>query len=106
MHLAGEEDLIAPTAGHAGPIARCWGGPVQLRIVRKATHLGFAEGRHWSELLLDGKPQHRTQRTVKALLTAFLLARLTGTKDYDALLESDVKGAPIEYQHDRHAAAA
>lgn len=102
LHLAGEEDLMAPVAGHARPIAHNWDGPVQLRTVRKATHLGFTEGRHWSELLLDGKPQYHTQRTVKALLTAFLLARLTGTADYDALLEADVKAAPIEYEHQRH----
>ncbi|MGH3435187.1 MAG: chlorophyllase/cutinase-like alpha/beta fold protein [Sciscionella sp.] len=104
--LAGEADRMAPLAGHARPIARAWQGQVQLRVVGKASHLGFAEGRHLSELLLDGKAQRRSQRVAKALLTAFFLKQLTGSGDYDELLDSDVKAAAIEElgEHQRVAA--
>jgi hypothetical protein len=32
------------------------------------------------------------------LLTAFFLAHLTGSREYAAMLESDVKGAAIEFE--------
>lgn len=96
LFLGGEQDRIAPIAGHARPIARAWHGPAQLRTVPKATHLSFAEGRHASELFLDGKPRRKVQQVAKALLTAFFLKHLTGSDDYDALLDADLKGAAIE----------
>jgi dienelactone hydrolase len=98
MHLAAEEDLIAPPVGHAEAIAQNWGGPVQLRTIADANHLGFAEGRHWSELLLHGRGEAKTQTVAKALITAFLLRQLNGDKTYDALLHGDVKRAPVGYQ--------
>lgn len=97
MHLAAERDLIAPAAGHAEAIALAWGGPATLRSVRKASHLGITEGRHWSQLLLDGKPERSTQRAGKAMLTAFFLYHLAGEKKYGPLLETSVKHCPIEY---------
>jgi dienelactone hydrolase len=101
LHLAAGEDRIAPSVGHAEAIAQSWLGPVQLRMLPKASHLGFTEGRHWSELLLDGKSERRTQTTAKALVTAFLLRQLTGTRAYDALLDGDVKGVELTYQRGR-----
>jgi len=98
VHLAAEEDLIAPPVGHAEAIAQNWGGPVQLRTIASANHLGFAEGRHWSELLLSGRGEARTQTVAKALITAFLLRQLNGDRTYDALLYGDVKRAPVTYQ--------
>lgn len=106
LHLAAGEDRIAPAVGHAEPIARAWAGPVQLRTVKKATHLGFTEGRHWSELLLDGRAQYRTQRLARALATAFLLAVLTGARKYQRLLEDEVHGTRIDLHRGSAATAA
>lgn len=98
LHLAAGLDRIAPPVGHAEAIAEAWLGPVQLRSLPKVSHLGFAEGRHWSELLLDGKGERMANKLAKAFTTAFLLRTLTGDKTYDALLDTDVKGAELTYQ--------
>ncbi|WP_020668379.1 dienelactone hydrolase family protein [Amycolatopsis nigrescens] len=97
LHLAAEQDLVAPAVGHARAIADAWGGPVQLRTLGKSTHLAVTEGKHWSQLLLHGKPHYGTQRLVRALFTAFFLTHLTGTDQYRPLLDSDVKKATIEF---------
>jgi dienelactone hydrolase len=91
LHLAGGEDRIAPPAGHAEVVADAWAGPVLLRTLPKASHLGFAEGRHWSELLLDGRGERAAQKAARALLTAFLLRHLTDRTSYDALLDEPVR---------------
>ncbi|MGH4015353.1 MAG: dienelactone hydrolase family protein [Pseudonocardiaceae bacterium] len=96
MHLAGGKDRVAPPVGHAEPVANAWAGPVQLRILPKASHLGFLQGKHWSDLLLDGSPEYGTRRLSRALVTAFLLRHLTETTEYDELLESDAPGAPLD----------
>ncbi|MFD9895221.1 dienelactone hydrolase family protein [Amycolatopsis sp. NPDC059027] len=96
LHLAAGEDLIAPAVGHAEAIADAWAGPVQLRTLGKSSHLAVTEGRHWSQLLLHGKPHRGTQQLTRALFTAFFLTHLTGTGKYLPLLEADVKRAPIE----------
>ncbi|RZS37116.1 dienelactone hydrolase [Herbihabitans rhizosphaerae] len=95
LHLAAGADLVAPPAGNAELIADAWGGPAQLRLLPKANHLSFAEGRHWSDLLVSGKPDHGVRRITKALLTAFFLRHLTGEERYDVLLDADVKRAVI-----------
>ncbi len=91
--LVAGKDSVAPAQGHAEPIATAWAGPVTVRTLPKASHLGFLEGRHWADLLVDGKPERGTHRLTLALTTAFLLRELTGTSEYDDLLDSDVKGA-------------
>jgi len=96
MHLAIEDDLVAPSIGHAEAVARAWGGPVQLRTLSKSSHLAVTEGRHWSQLLLHGKPARKTQRLVQALFTAYFLTHLTGTDKYKPLLEADLKKTTIE----------
>jgi dienelactone hydrolase len=98
LHIAAGEDRIAPAVGHAEAIAEAWLGPVQLRTLPKASHLGFAEGRHWSELVLDGRGERPTQKYARSYVTAFLLRTLTGDKSWDALLEDEVKGAELTYQ--------
>lgn len=95
MHLAMATDLVAPAAGNVNAIAEAWRGPVQIRELPKSTHLAVTEGSHWSQVLLHGKPHFRTQRTVRALLTAFFLTHLTGTKRYLPLLDADLKAAPL-----------
>ncbi|WP_236796696.1 alpha/beta hydrolase [Amycolatopsis sp. GM8] len=97
LHLAVAGDLVTPAIGNAEAIAKAWGGPVQLRMIDKSTHLAVTEGSHWSQRLLQGKPQFRTQKLVRALFTAFFLTHLTGTAKYRPLLESDVKRAAIDY---------
>ena len=87
LHLAAGKDRVAPPVGHAQPVAKAWGGPVQLRTLPKASHLGFLQGKHWTSLLVDGSPEYSTRRLSRALVTAFLLHHLTNTPDYDALLE-------------------
>lgn len=95
LHLAVEDDLVAPAVGNAAAIAKAWGGDAQLRLIPKSSHLAVTEGKHWSQLLLDGKPQRRTQVLVRALFTAFFLTHLTGTDKYRPLLEADIKKASI-----------
>lgn len=83
-----------PAPGHAESLAGAWGGPAVLRTVDKATDLGFAEGWHWSNPLLSGGPERRTQRVARALLTGFLLCHLTGDPHYEELAsaEADIPG--------------
>ena len=83
---------LAVWAGH-----RPWQGPVTVRTLRKATHLAFTQGVHWSELLLDGKPAMSARRAARAMLTGFFLYHLTGAKRWGALLDADLKSCPITY---------
>jgi hypothetical protein len=80
MHLAFGKDLVAPPAAGAEPVAAAWAGPSVLRTLKKASHLGIVEGKHWSDLVLDGKSESATTTTVKALLTGFLLHHLAGRR--------------------------
>lgn len=91
--LIAERDHVAPAAGHAEPIALGWGGPVSVRVLRKASHLGFLESRHWTDMLVEGRPERATRRIAFALTTAFLLRHLTGGKKYDALLDQELRAA-------------
>lgn len=94
--VASGKDKVTPSTGHAEPVAAAWAGAVQLRRLPKASHLGVTDGRHWSDLLIDGKPEARTRRLAKVLFTAFLLRHLDGQGRFDALLESDLPGAALE----------
>ena len=96
LHVACGRDNVAPPAGHAEPLARAWAGPVQLRRLPKASHLGVTDRPHWSDLLIDGKPEVGTRRLAKVLLTAFLLRHLDGQRRFDALLDVDLPGAARE----------
>lgn len=87
LHLAAGKDRVAPPIGHAQPVATAWGGPVLLRTLPKASHLGFLQDQHWTDWLVDGSPEYSTRRAAHPLVTAFLLRHLTGATDYDALLE-------------------
>jgi dienelactone hydrolase len=85
LHLVAGRDQVAPAAGNAEPIAHAWAGPVHVEEIPKASHLGFTEGRHWSNLLLPGKAERGTRRVAKAMLTAFFLLHLAGKRDYEPL---------------------
>jgi dienelactone hydrolase len=93
LHIAGGKDLLAPALSNATPISAAWAGPVLLKTIRKANHLGFTEGRHWSQLLLHGKPQFDTQRWARALTTAFLLRTLVDDDRGQALLSEELPAA-------------
>lgn len=108
LHLAAEIDSMAPAAGHAERMAAAAGGPVQVRTLDKAGHLGFCEGLHWTALLTGDKAQPKTRKMTRALVTAFLLEHLQGESRVRALTEGDVKGAPLvdlEQEEDEEAAA-
>ncbi|MGX7827451.1 dienelactone hydrolase family protein [Actinokineospora sp. 24-640] len=92
LFLAGGKDLVAPPVAHAGAIARSWAGPSRYYTVPKASHLGFTEGRHWSDLVVHGKAESGTRKLTRALLTAFFLVHLAEVQDYRPLLEEPVKG--------------
>lgn len=62
-------------------VGAAWPGAV-LRVVRKARVGGVAEKRGLGRLLGVPGAATRTQRTVRALLTGFLLYELTGDKTY------------------------
>ena len=95
LHIAFGKDLQAPAGAGAQPVAEAWAGPSTLRTVKKATHMGLVEGRHWSDMVLDGKTQPATRDTVRALLTGFLLTRLTGDRTYAAIEDGAVKGTDV-----------
>jgi dienelactone hydrolase len=95
LHLGAGRDTVSPVPGHAEPIAAAAGGPVSLRILRKADHTGFLDGKHWSDLLLTGGPNAKTRRLTRALVTAFLLHHLADEDRGDALVDGKVKGTEL-----------
>jgi dienelactone hydrolase len=96
MHIAFGKDLVAPPAAGTQPVAEAWAGPSVMRTVKKASHLGIVEGKHWSDLVLDGKADLGVGTTVKALLTAFLLHHLAGEKKYSDIVDGAVKGTDVK----------
>ncbi len=95
MHIGGGKDRVAPLPGNAEAVARGWAGPVQLRTLPKANHLGYTRGWHWTDFLIDGRPSSATRRISRALVTAFLLKHLTGDDAHDALLYTELSTATI-----------
>lgn len=95
LHIAAGIDSLAPAAGHAEPIAAAAGGPVWLRTLPKAGHLGFCEGRHWSSILFQNRAQPKTRKITRALVTAFLMQHLVDEGRVSALTQGDVPGAPL-----------
>jgi dienelactone hydrolase len=95
LMLVADRDRVAPAVAHAEPIAVGWAGPITVRTLRKASHIGFLSGHHWTDPLFEGKPERATQRSTLALTTAFLLQQLTGKKEYDSLLADELREAPL-----------
>jgi len=94
LFMAGPDDPKASAPSQAESLARAWGGVAALRTVRKASDLGLVEGWHWSNPLLDGGPERKTQRVARGLLTGFLLRHLTNDKTY-----ADVASARSDIPH-------
>jgi dienelactone hydrolase len=62
-----------------------------LRIVSKAKPGGLVEGRRLTKVFGLAGPHRRTQRSVRALLTGYLLYTLGGDKMYRDFADPDVK---------------
>jgi dienelactone hydrolase len=62
-------------------LSRAW-DTATLRIVSKALPGGLSEGRRLTKVIGLPGPHRRTQRSVRALLTGYLLATLGGDKAY------------------------
>lgn len=69
-------------------VAAGWDGVV-LRVVDKASAAGLAEGRRLAGLLGFPGSSDDTQKTVRALLTGFLLFHLTGEAKYKEFADAD-----------------
>jgi hypothetical protein len=69
-------------------LAQAWDGAV-LHVVSKAKASGLAEKRRFSRVLGLPASDRRTQKTVRALLTGYLLYHLTGDKTYREFAEPD-----------------
>jgi dienelactone hydrolase len=70
-------------------LAGAW-QPATLRVVSNAQPGGLLEGRRQSTLLGLAGPHRRTQRSVRALLTGYLLYTLGGDKKYREFADPDV----------------
>ncbi|WP_232663797.1 dienelactone hydrolase family protein [Pseudonocardia sp. TRM90224] len=95
LHIVAGKDNVAPPAAHAEPIAAAAGGPVWVRTLPKATHTGFLDGSHWSDLVLAGSPDAKTRRVTRALVTAFLLRHVCDDDGAEVLVEGKVPGTTI-----------
>ncbi len=71
-------------------LAAAWENAV-LRIVSKAKPGGLVEGRRLTKVFGLAGPHRRTQRSVRALLTGYLLYTLGGDKTYHDFADPDVK---------------
>ncbi len=71
-------------------LSRAWDSAT-LRVVSKAEPRGLAEGRRLTSVLGLGGPHRKTQRTVRALLTGYLLFTLAGDKTYRDFADPDVQ---------------
>lgn len=79
-------------------LSRAW-QTATLRIVSKAEPGGLIEGRRLSQVVGLAGPHRRTQRSVRALLTGYLLFVLGGDKAYRDFADPDVdlpKTVPVD----------
>ncbi len=75
---------------NAPALSRVWDAAT-LRIVSKAKAGGLVEGRRLTQVVGLAGPHRGTQRSVRALLTGYLLYTLGGDKDYRDFADSDVQ---------------
>jgi hypothetical protein len=80
----------ATLRSNAVELARAWEGAV-LRIVSKATPRGLIEGRRLGRVVGLPGADKRTQKTVRALLTGYLLHALAGDKTYRDFADPDAQ---------------
>jgi len=94
LHLVGADDEMAE--GDGTVIADAWAGPASLRTVKGASHLGLAEGSHWSSTVTGSGDEKRIQQVVRQLATAFLLRYLTDQDQLAEEIEGRIKGTTLE----------
>lgn len=85
---------------HALELSRAW-GTAALRTVSKARADGLIEGRRLTTMVGLPGPHRKTQRSVRALLTGYLLYTLTGDKTYRDFADPDIqlpKTDPVDPQ--------
>ncbi|MFD6858405.1 hypothetical protein ACFWCF_13845 [Rhodococcus sp. NPDC060090] len=95
--LVGEKS-VGSMNSDAVSVAQQWGGEdVQLRVVDDADDQGLVEGRRLLGALGFGGAERKTQERTRALLTGFLLYRLTGDKTYAAFADptTEVPGSTV-----------
>ncbi|BBZ49371.1 hypothetical protein H7H82_08235 [Mycobacterium heidelbergense] len=71
-------------------LSRAWDAST-LRVVNKAEPAGLVEGRRLTKVFGLAGPHRRTQRSVRALLTGYLLYALGGDKAYRDFADPDAK---------------
>lgn len=96
LHLIGDEDATGGAQENAGrSFAEHWGGPVQLRTVKGARHLGLGEGRHWSTFVTGNGTEKRIQAATRTLAAAFFLHALADQEDLEKVLRDKVSGTTV-----------
>lgn len=90
-------DSLGTMNSDAIPVARAWGGDLLLRSVEKASDDGLVEGRKLLSFIGLGGGERRTQHRARALLTGFLLHRLTDDKTYSCFSdpEATIPGSQV-----------
>ena len=96
LHLSAGKDQVSPPAAGAEPLAAAWGGPVVLRELPKANHLGFLSGKALVDALLAGSPQGSTAKLTRALVTGFLLHTLLDVGKAEELVTGELKRTEIK----------
>jgi hypothetical protein len=94
LHLIGSKDDWAESDG--AKIARSWGGPSQLRMVKGTGHRGLAEGKSFVNGILGADSDKRVQQATRTLASAFFIRHLTDADQLADELEDKVKGASVE----------
>lgn len=92
LHLVGSADTVATPDADGEAIARAWAGPVQLRRIKGATHLGIVEGRHLTSTLLGDRGSRKVRRSVTTAMTAFLLCHVAGHTQLAEALDGTIAG--------------
>ena len=99
LHLIGGSDDMGgetTTDSEAAALAAAWGGPAQLRTVPGTSHLGLAEGKHWTSLISGSGDEKKIQQVTRMLATAFLLRHVAGHDQLADELDGKVKGTKLE----------
>lgn len=95
LHVIGGSDRLADLHSDGRALARAWGGPAELRRIKRARHLGFAEGKHLTSRLLGDEPSRAVTATIRTLVTAFLLLHLGGQDQLTEELNGPVGSAAL-----------
>lgn len=95
LHLiAASDPLVDATAGGAA-LARAWGGEAQLRAIKRARHLDPAEGPHLTSRLLAHRGSAAARRTMRMMMTAFLLLHVAGQEQLAEELAGRIAGTTL-----------